>query len=77
MLHVRPPLLLGRREGIVYAALRPPEAALVTAINTHESDAVCEWAAEAAERLKATIMRWDERKAADNSLFEQGAKATM
>jgi hypothetical protein len=43
---------------------------LVAAMAKHESDAVREWAAEASERLEANIVRWDEREAADNSLFE-------
>ena len=43
---------------------------LVAAMAKHESDAVREWAAEASGRLEANIVRWDEREAADNSLFE-------
>lgn len=43
---------------------------VVAAMAKHESDAVREWAAEASERLEANIVRWDEREAADNSLFE-------
>ncbi|SMF61174.1 hypothetical protein [Allosphingosinicella indica] len=43
---------------------------LVAAMAKHESDAVRGWAAAASERLEATIVRWDEREAADDSLFE-------
>ncbi len=43
---------------------------LVAAMKTNESDAVREWAVEASERLEANIVRWDEREAADDSLFE-------
>ena len=43
---------------------------LVAAMSTHDSEAVREWAAEASERLEANIVRWDEREAADDSLFE-------
>ncbi|WP_033924986.1 hypothetical protein [Sphingomonas sp. 35-24ZXX] len=43
---------------------------LVAAMARHESAAVREWAAEAGQRLEANIGRWDEREAADNSLFE-------
>lgn len=43
---------------------------LVAAMAKHESDEVREWAAEASERLELNIVRWDEREAADNSLFE-------
>ena len=43
---------------------------LVAAMATHESDAVRGWAAEASDSLEANIVRWDEREAGDNSLFE-------
>lgn len=43
---------------------------LVAAMAENEDAAVRAWAAEASERLEANIVRWDERDAADNSLFE-------
>lgn len=36
----------------------------------HEDAAVRAWAVEASERLEANLAQWDERDAADNSLFE-------
>lgn len=43
---------------------------LVAAMADHENAAVRDWAAKASQRLEANIERWDERDAADNSLFE-------
>ncbi|WP_156681066.1 hypothetical protein [Sphingomonas profundi] len=43
---------------------------LVAAMAKHDNAAVREWAAAAGERIEANIARWDEREAADNSLFE-------
>jgi hypothetical protein len=43
---------------------------LVAAMTNHENAAVRDWAAQASQRLEANIERWDERDAADNSLFE-------
>lgn len=43
---------------------------LLSAMADHEDAAVRAWAVEASERLEANIVRWDERDAADNSLFE-------
>jgi hypothetical protein len=36
----------------------------------HKDPAIRAWAVEASGRLEANIVRWDERDAADNSLFE-------
>lgn len=43
---------------------------LVSAMANHKDPAIRAWAVEASGRLEANIVRWDERDAADNSLFE-------